>query len=1460
MKKTFHKYMLACVLAFGITFISGAQFIERSVHASAGNSMTSNGNKFNFTIGEPLTKYFNTPGVKVTQGFQQGLMQSLNNDLVIDPNSNSGGSLECLYQYVEEPPVVLSSCGNYDMVFSQINNQGTDCNGSFTIAWEIWDECGNTATWDQIYYVEDTTAPAPITPIPSVQYFNCSDPEIEMNPIFQDNCIWNSVTIDFNFNNIVDGCGIHHTFTWVVSDPCGNAATYTAEVHYLDTEAPSLETSSNPEPYLECGDPLPIAPFFIDNCASSDLLTVEVETINNDQFSTTRNFTVTDPCGNVFTYSEIFYFNCCTAPFIVSEQSDIEGQCGIPLTPETPVFGDDNDNDLQITYSVNSQPSNCGYIETHTWIATNDCGETATSHIAVNYLDTQTPFVNQNEPIEIYVSCDDNTPTPPNFQDNCDAELDVTIQQEIVFQGVLQRTWVAYDDCGFGATFTQHIHAECCPTPIVVDQPSDFMVECGDNYTVTAPDFTDVNGDNLEITSVVSTSAIECGVLETHTFTATNSCGGSVSVPVLIYITDSQDPYVLPGQQNDYIVECGGTMPAAPQFGDACDTNLDVIILSETNVDNVIIREWKATDDCGHFTTFTQTITATCCESPVVVDQPADLMVECGDPFTVIAPSFEDPNGDNLEITSAVTTSPIDCGLLETHTYTATNSCGLNAIATALVYITDTQEPYAVGNQQTEYLVECGDVMPAAPEFGDACDSSLEVVIESETNNNNTITRVWKATDDCGFTATFTQTISISCCETPIVVDQPQDILVECGDGYVVIPPSFEDINGGELTITNSVSSAQIECGVEETHTYTATNNCGLSVSASVIVIITDTQAPFVIEGQQSEYFLQCTDDLPTTPLFGDACDADLTVEITSDLSVNNTIVRVWTATDDCGHSASFTQVIHISCCEAPIVESTPETQNMECGETFEVPAPVFSDESDSDLSIDHSIIHQPLDCGYVETHTWTATNDCGMSATASVDVVVVDNTQPYFDAFLANVNISCTDEIPAPLELTALDNCDTDVMVTWEMETIYEDDCGNITWQINYDAIDNCGNIATTSYLIIKEDKEAPILSTCPENLELECGAKLPEAEEIKATDACDSEVEVIFEEFMLDNPYGEGVVSQCNLLTPVRPLNNPCGYPVNWALSMFGLPKAHRYYYISEGTFSLMEDGTINIQAELHNALNPDNGWNVNFSFSAGMTWAQWISQATPHSFKADCGGVGANHFDWLYHLMLNTPGVEMVGFGGYSQSTLSTTHAPANGYFGFQWGNGANNYNAVDNGFGGWFKYSGQFFVNGIPYGTNNGNISGAGDLALELNCCESSVVIRQWTATDCSGNSVTCVQEINIGGASTTQHAQNTYDRNAVLHADMTSGTMNVQIDPNPSSGVVRLKFNTIENANTQVKLFSTTGDLVAILMDNQSEENIDFVIDFDTSTLANGVYFCKVTNGTTTHTDRLIVTH
>ncbi|MFM7729339.1 MAG: hypothetical protein ACKO7B_21755, partial [Flavobacteriales bacterium] len=164
---------------------------------------------------------------------------------------------------------------------------------------------------------------------------------------------------------------------------------------------------------------------------------------------------------------------------------------------------------------------------------------------------------------------------------------------------------------------------------------------------------------------------------------------------------------------------------------------------------------------------------------------------------------------------------------------------------------------------------------------------------------------------------------------------------------------------------------------------------------------------------------------------------------------------------------------------------------------------------------------------------------------------------------------------------------------------------------------------------------------------------------------------------------------------------------------------------------------------------------------------------------SFKADCGGIDANFASWTYFLMVAGEGAELTGYGAYEGSALNLSHAPANNYFGFQLGDGANNYNAANDGFGGWISYNGTFRTSSTAAFSN---ISGAGDIALELDCCPDYSIVRQWTAIDCSGNSVTCSQTISFSPTAAGNQGQSTTNNEAISTERF--GT-SINVAPNPA---------------------------------------------------------------------------
>jgi hypothetical protein len=255
--------------------------------------------------------------------------------------------------------------------------------------------------------------------------------------------------------------------------------------------------------------------------------------------------------------------------------------------------------------------------------------------------------------------------------------------------------------------------------------------------------------------------------------------------------------------------------------------------------------------------------------------------------------------------------------------------------------------------------------------------------------------------------------------------------------------------------------------------------------------------------------------------------------------------------------------------------------------------------------------------------------------------------------------------------------------------------------------------------------------------------------------------------------------------------------------------------------------------------------------------MDWSEWSSQSFPTSFKADCGGEDANYQDWLYFILQAGEGAELTGFGAYDGSSINLVHAPSNNYFGFQLGDGANNYNGADNGFGGWFTYSGTFLVDNIAMG-QGGIVTGAGDFAFELDCCPRYEIVRCWTAYDCAGNVTSACQTISFEGSTIIDAIQPDSNEDEVVLENDKNG-ISLAVFPNPANENATFTFSSVLKGRGKLEVFDMTGAKVAELFNNNIINDTEYRVDLNVSVLARGIYTYRITNGVEAEVGRLIVT-
>jgi hypothetical protein len=572
---------------------------------------------------------------------------------------------------------------------------------------------------------------------------------------------------------------------------------------------------------------------------------------------------------------------------------------------------------------------------------------------------------------------------------------------------------------------------------------------------------------------------------------------------------------------------------------------------------------------------------------------------------------------------------------------------------------------------------------------------------------------------------------------------------------------------------------------------------------------------------------------------------------ITSD-ACTSVIYQSWTASDACGNSTTVSRTITIVDSTAPVFTSVPQNENRECTQE-DVVAPAYAIDNCSDVTITHSDVVTGGQCAanYTIERTYRATDECGNYAEYTQTINVSDNYGPIWGENQSQFVYECGSDASV-VTPSASDACSVFTMDYTQGETSVEG-C-NSSFTRTWIAVDACGNASAPFVQYISfEDTTEPMLSGCPQNVVLGCTDAVPAPADVTAYDSCDDSVQVYFEEHIMGDVPAEGSIADCNLITPARAVGNPCGYPYDWAMAMFAMPTAHRWYQVVDGHLVQYPGGSLHLVAQLENVLNPGSGFNVDVTFGNGMDWATWSSQGIPTSFKADCGANGANFASWTYFLLQAGPGAELTGYGAYEGSLINLVHAPANNYFGFQLGDGANNYNSAENGFGGWFSYSGVFRAN---QNLDLSSVSGAGDFAFELDCCPDYTIERQWTAIDCSGNAVTCTQTISFDGSASTGNGDNTTIASEGLESSKLTSEM--AVSPNPANNNAVFTFKAAYAAKTSLEVLDMTGKKVADLFMGTVEAGASYNVNFNVSDLATGVYTYRLINGTDVKIDRLII--
>ena len=1400
------------------------------------------------------------------------------------------------------------NCGNVTITFTDTPFSGgcVQPEATYMRDYTVTDDCGNTAMFTQFIELIDTIAPALSINCPaSIELFSNDTcgvdagteqtglPDIDVS----DNCCAD-IQLSTSF---VDGpadttCmgsySFTRTFTVTAEDDCFNTTveTCTQLITVTDTVAPTLFCPA--DLVVECdgnGNLTELNDWLAsvaaaDNCSGAAISHDYTALIDScgatgDALVT---FTAVDSCGNSTSCTATFTILDTTAPSVL-DAMDLTVQCGADndstlnewLAAHGGASAADSCSGVMWSHDFEGLSDDCGATGSAlvTFTATDACGNAASTSATFAIIDTLAP-VFENSALSYTIACDlfdTTTVYDVMATDECGLViLTVTSNDEIIgtCPASYIRTYTATDACGNTATFEQAVNTIDTVAPVFDFVPEDYTALCHEEHPLDMATATD-NCAALATVTVVSDTLVSADCPQTYTvtrtFTAEDECTNTSVAVQVIEIVDTLAPTFVEGLPGDTLVQCHD-VPAADVLTatDLCQ-EVDVLFSEDTTMSGncpqsyTLTRTWSVADACGNATAHTQVVTVTDTLAPTI-DLPAmDLTVECDgmgntDSYDAWLDSLGGASASDLcgpvIWSHAVDTVMEACGGTAgttVVTFTAADSCGNASATTASFIIEDNTLPTFEGDSLVQVMcADYSDSVLYGFSADDVCSDVAIAILDSAIEGPcaGAFERTYTVSDACGNAVNFVQTVHLYDSIPPVFTHVPADTTLLCN----------------EMWDLDSLGTAMAE------------DNCLGSVTISY----------------------------SDSVLVSDSLDVDCYV-----------IDRMWVATDVCGNEKSVMQTITIADTLAPTLtvlyplDTTLVADPDDCSANTDVdllgfPLATAADNCDNDIDIDITYVDSTVaDCGGARTilRTWTilATDNCqNVGSTGQVQTItILDQTAPVLtveapmDAMIeqtADCNVYLGADSLGLVEATAVDACDDDVEVVityMDGEPQYGCAADDSLAQGDYSllrtftviATDACGNAdtAVVEQLIQVNDNIAPqFTETCDIDnngtitvcCEDESGVvSVPDSCAVLFEDNCDTEVGLTYTETYLGDYAPTAEVDRfCSAVTPAAFSDGEtCSGFTPHSMRMFNLPGGAEFYVAtSPGVIEHRNDGTWVLTQSVLATDGSGGGWDIEATYGEAMDWDAWSNQSMPTSFKRDCGDLIDDHENWAYRILQSG---SLTGTGTYDGASFFLTHAPANEYYAFQIGYGANNMNDTY-GYSGWFNYSGNF--NGLT-------VMGSGDFFGEMDCCLPWAIDRAYTVVDDCGNTNEFNYTVEVNGGDCLEDPDAQVSGNsgpdhgpAILSGagDITTGKTPIRVtnlQPNPTNDWSQLGFEVSGNSRVTVTLFTMDGLLVEQLFDGMAAPGVNHSLDIAADQLESGMYQIRLSNSTYMMVKKLLVT-
>lgn len=371
----------------------------------------------------------------------------------------------------------------------------------------------------------------------------------------------------------------------------------------------------------------------------------------------------------------------------------------------------------------------------------------------------------------------------------------------------------------------------------------------------------------------------------------------------------------------------------------------------------------------------------------------------------------------------------------------------------------------------------------------------------------------FRATDDCGNIGSKKLRFQIKDVTKPVFPTLPT-LTFYCPNTEPASPsPTLPATDNCDASLTYSFAKQTVPGTCSGNYqvrvTFTATDDCGNTATAIQQYDIRDTIGPVFTLVPAAKTFRCDTFALPGPPVMGMNIQADdpfgcsvvsnmVTTQVISGRNPDPAlcghytypITRIFTVKDDCGNTATASQVLQIVDNQAPAITGFLDTM-VACEALLLFPPPTSSDACGSPVTppVRLSDVFNPGPCtdSYSRTWTWQSQDVCGNKGVFEQEIMVRDTARPVIlSGVPAGIAVECN-TIPVPpsfATFTMKDNCDVTPTLSFVESEIRDPNTANCDHWANYvirrewKVTDNCGNTRTYTQNIQVQDNSGPVLT----------------------------------------------------------------------------------------------------------------------------------------------------------------------------------------------------------------------------------------------------------------------------------------------------------------------------------------------------------------------------------------------